>query len=569
MLLFLLTITGCGLDSDTDTNGDTVAALPDETVAPPGDPETTLVDQPSGTDPAVEAPALADHPGVIGSLQERAIECAATGAGACDLLAVDAAAIVFADAYTQLAATCGGRVAARLGCADLWGERPADGPGEPPPNGLGEFDDLALRCSKGEFDGCDDLALDVQARPTWDDYRLYGASCAGRRVETVEMTCVEVFGNTSGNQPTPSSTSMPYAGGDTQTELQEFADSCLAGTMVDCDELARAVGVLQLALADLTAFASTCGGRSSGTTGQSCQDIYGGKARSAPAVIDDIGRTEELDRLADGCSRGVLTQCDDLRLASPVGSGYMDFADSCGARRQPESAVCPQELLPPETTVPETTAPETTVPETTVLATTIPETTLPATTTIPVTTTVEATLAPETTVPATTVPGPIPPAPIDTNAAIAKALDGVGLGQIDIGSVVATSATGRSTVEVRVPFTDIPDEALRLLDLDPSLAAPYELVDVLDPRIVNQTLIFDLLVDSHDVNAGQVRMSGLDITYEGDKHAIPGPTKENWPWKLALAIAAPLAAAVGRILYKRWAPRRAKIVVTRPRRVTR
>jgi hypothetical protein len=531
--LLVLAITGCVAGSDTGTNfGDNAQTndqSSDDSESSPGDPQPTFGDAPSGTDPSVEGSPPPEHPGVIGSLQERAIECAATGAGACDLLVGEAAATVYADAYRRLAATCGGRVAERSGCEELWGGQVADGLGEPPPNGLGAFDEFATRCSEGELDKCDELTVDVQGRPTWDHYLPYGATCAGRRVETDDATCVEVFGNTADDQVTPSSSSMPYSGNVIDPQLQLYADSCLTGTMGDCDELARAVRALQHALVDLTAFASACGGRNSESTGQTCQEIYGSTRPPAPAVVDDIGRTAELDELAQACARGeqTLAACDSLRLRSPAGSGYMEFADSCGTRRPPDSSECPLELLPPvTTTVPNTTVPETTIPETTIPETTVPETTFPDTTL---------------------------PASADTHAVIEEALGGVGLGQIDIGSMVATSAKGRSSTEVRVPFTDISADALRRLEVTPTVEAPYEFVRVLGLRIVGQTLVFDVLVDAHDANPGPVSFSRLDITYEGDTYSVKDSSGDSWPWQLLLLIVgAVVTVVVEEFVRRRW-----------------
>lgn len=46
---------------------------------------------------------------------------------------------------------------------------------------------------------------------------------------------------------------------------------------------------------------------------------------------DDYGDDPHLDELADYCSAGSLSDCDDLYLESPSGSAYEEFGSSCGA----------------------------------------------------------------------------------------------------------------------------------------------------------------------------------------------------------------------------------------------
>jgi hypothetical protein len=66
------------------------------------------------------------------------------------------------------------------------------------------------------------------------------------------------------------------------------------------------------------------------------EEIEAGKVLSPPkSGVTPIAPTEitpaHLDELADYCSAGSLSDCDDLYLESPSGSAYEEFGSSCGA----------------------------------------------------------------------------------------------------------------------------------------------------------------------------------------------------------------------------------------------
>ena len=57
---------------------------------------------------------------------------------------------------------------------------------------------------------------------------------------------------------------------------------------------------------------------------------------AAPGDIAGYGDDTVFDLLWDGCETGNSQACDELYVTSPLGSGYEEFARTCGAREPNE-----------------------------------------------------------------------------------------------------------------------------------------------------------------------------------------------------------------------------------------
>ena len=76
-------------------------------------------------------------------------------------------------------------------------------------------------------------------------------------------------------------------------------------------------------------------------------DVFNPDLNASPnppaEVIPEYGSDPELDRLADECAGSgeeAADACSDLWARAPVGSGYEDYGDSCGARPDRDGFVC-------------------------------------------------------------------------------------------------------------------------------------------------------------------------------------------------------------------------------------
>lgn len=108
----------------------------------------------------------------------------------------------------------------------------------------------------------------------------------------------------------------------TYTFLDQLWDDCYSGDFQACDDLYRATPVGSA----YNEFADSCGNRN--TPSGWCVDIYG-PSTGGP------GSDPYLNELWNACYLGDFQACDDLFFASPSGSAYQDFGDSCGNRNTP------------------------------------------------------------------------------------------------------------------------------------------------------------------------------------------------------------------------------------------
>lgn len=105
------------------------------------------------------------------------------------------------------------------------------------------LDDLAVDCHQGDLSSCDDLYVES---PDGSLYEAYGATCGARIDEPTDLLCADVL---VGVPDDPPSTGDDF--------LDELANQCNAGDLVDCD--------LLYAEADTNSeaehYGATCGGR--------------------------------------------------------------------------------------------------------------------------------------------------------------------------------------------------------------------------------------------------------------------------------------------------------------------
>lgn len=108
----------------------------------------------------------------------------------------------------------------------------------------------------------------------------------------------------------------------TYTFLDQLWDDCYVGDFQACDDLYRESPVGSA----YNEFADSCGNRN--TPSGWCVEIYG-TSTGGP------GSDPYLNELWKACDLGDFQACDDLFVASPSGSAYQDFGDSCGNRNTP------------------------------------------------------------------------------------------------------------------------------------------------------------------------------------------------------------------------------------------
>lgn len=116
-------------------------------------------------------------------------------------------------------------------------------------------------------------------------------------------------------------------------EFDRLWDACQAEDWQACDDLYRRSPFGS----DYEEFGATCGRRRDADRAGQCVVVLGdGASPDTPVGTGDgYGDDPTLDQLWDGCEDGDLQACDELYVASPIGSSYEDFGATCG-RREPE-----------------------------------------------------------------------------------------------------------------------------------------------------------------------------------------------------------------------------------------
>jgi len=115
-------------------------------------------------------------------------------------------------------------------------------------------------------------------------------------------------------------------------ELDALWDACEAGDWESCDDLFWD----SPSGSEYETFGDTCGNRQEAGTGLDCVSVFGeGVTTTDPSSYGDDA---ELDALWDACEAENWQACDDLYWASPVGSEYETFGDTCGDRSSGASA---------------------------------------------------------------------------------------------------------------------------------------------------------------------------------------------------------------------------------------
>jgi hypothetical protein len=202
--------------------------------------------------------------------------------------------------------------------------------------GSSEFlDEMWVSCEAGDMEMCDDLYYHA---PFGSDYEAFALSCGGTRSEE-EGEDLRVFWCTPDNQGNSVPRSFedlscddwdpddmdsllgpwcrePLSYGD-DLFLDRLWDACADGDLSSCDSLSRAA----IPSSSYEAFARSCGGIRESAVDQAC------------VSREDYGDDPDLDLLWDACAGGDMVACDDLYYASGFGTGYEEFALSCGGTR--------------------------------------------------------------------------------------------------------------------------------------------------------------------------------------------------------------------------------------------
>lgn len=133
---------------------------------------------------------------------------------------------------------------------------------------VSELDELADSCWAGAIDDCDELA---QAAPASEDdlsYEAYGSTCGARTAEEQAGGCVALGQTQLGDTIDPTEFVPDYG---TDPTLDELADSCFGGTLVDCDELWR--NAPRSGVESYEGYGATCGGRLGAELGGVCESL--------------------------------------------------------------------------------------------------------------------------------------------------------------------------------------------------------------------------------------------------------------------------------------------------------
>ncbi len=122
-----------------------------------------------------------------------------------------------------------------------------------------EFDELAMDCYLGLFEGCDSLYRETPVGGAYEAYALY---CGGRLETEVRGSCAELADFAA--QPGSSPEDVAEFG--TDGTLDQLAIACGAGDLEACDDL-----YLQTPVGSgYEAYGATCGGRATGAVNGDC-----------------------------------------------------------------------------------------------------------------------------------------------------------------------------------------------------------------------------------------------------------------------------------------------------------
>ncbi len=164
------------------------------------------------------------------------------------------------------------------------------------------LDRLMDRCGEGDMGACDTMLGEA---PEGTEYWNFAFTCGER---------LDGGGDCLGR------VELPREYGDSP-HLDELFDSCNAGNMVACNELA---GAAPLAT-PYWEFGDTCGGRQP-RGGGACTEM------AADGEPYTYGDDPWLDELWDGCNGEDFGACQVLYEEAPIGSEYEWFGGSCGGR---------------------------------------------------------------------------------------------------------------------------------------------------------------------------------------------------------------------------------------------
>jgi serine/threonine protein kinase len=128
------------------------------------------------------------------------------------------------------------------------------------------LDELAVDCSEGDMEACDDLY--VQS-PVDTNYEDYGNSCGGRLPDGAAGSCEVELAEDGGGDPVEA-TEIPFALGD-DPELDTLATSCSEGDLAACDSL-----FVESPLdSNYEDYGNSCGGRLPDGAGGTCESELG------------------------------------------------------------------------------------------------------------------------------------------------------------------------------------------------------------------------------------------------------------------------------------------------------
>ena len=164
---------------------------------------------------------------------------------------------------------------------------------------------------------------------------------------------------------------QPPTGLGTDPTMDALAQSCFAGDMQACDDLYYQSPIGSA----YEAYGTSCAGRSTSDIPGSCVSTFTPEAAPttvanlppAPAATQPptgLGTDPAMDALAQSCFAGDMQGCDELYFASPIGSAYEAYAETCAGRTESFAGMCSATFAstsagPAPTTVP---AGPTTVP---------------------------------------------------------------------------------------------------------------------------------------------------------------------------------------------------------------
>lgn len=115
------------------------------------------------------------------------------------------------------------------------------------------LDALAVDCHQGDLSSCDDLYV---GSPEGSLYEAYGATCGARIDQGTDQLCADVLVGIP-EEPPPTGDDF----------LDELANQCAAGDMVDCDLLYAEAETNS----EAERYGATCGGRLE--TDQDCRQL--------------------------------------------------------------------------------------------------------------------------------------------------------------------------------------------------------------------------------------------------------------------------------------------------------